>query len=70
MPKNTKQVTLLAVMLMIFTSAFAFDNTSIAYYTMGYSGIIWYVLAALLFFIPSSGILSIGSFLLVRCQPK
>ncbi|WP_235804620.1 glutamate/gamma-aminobutyrate family transporter YjeM [Liquorilactobacillus capillatus] len=49
-----RQVTLLGMMLMIFTSTFAFDNTSIAYYTMGYAGIIWYVLAALLFFIPSS----------------
>lgn len=52
--KNKKQVSFIAVMLMIFTSAFAFDNTSIAYYTMGFSGIIWYVLAALLFFVPSS----------------
>lgn len=51
---NKKQLTLWTVMLMIFTSTFAFDNTSIAYYTMGYAGIIWYVLAALLFFIPSS----------------
>ncbi|KRN06300.1 signal peptide protein, YSIRK family [Liquorilactobacillus sucicola DSM 21376 = JCM 15457] len=50
----TQQVTLLSMMLMIFTSTFAFDNTSIAYYTMGYAGIIWYILAALLFFVPSS----------------
>ncbi len=54
MKSNTKQLSLLTVLLMIFTSAFAFDNTSIAYYTMGYAGIIWYVLAAILFFIPSS----------------
>lgn len=52
--KDTKKVSFIAVMLMIFTSAFAFDNTSIAYYTMGFSGIIWYVLAAMLFFVPSS----------------
>lgn len=51
---SSKKLTLLSVMLMIFTSTFAFDNTSIAYYTMGYGGIIWYVLAALLFFVPSS----------------
>lgn len=50
----TNKLTLMSVMLMIFTSTFAFDNTSIAYYTMGYAGIIWYVLAALLFFVPSS----------------
>lgn len=49
-----KQLTLLSVLLMIFTSTFAFDNTSIAYYTMGYAGIIWYILAALLFFVPST----------------
>lgn len=56
MTKTTdkKQLTLWTVMLMIFTSTFAFDNTSIAYYQMGDAGIIWYVLAALLFFIPSS----------------
>ncbi|WP_243686351.1 hypothetical protein [Lentilactobacillus rapi] len=48
----TNKLTLMSVMLMIFTSTFAFDNTSIAYYTMGYAGIIWYVLAALLFFVP------------------
>lgn len=51
---KTKSVSFIAVMLMIFTSAFAFDNTSIAYYTMSFSGIIWYVLAAALFFVPSS----------------
>lgn len=51
---NNKQLTLFTVMLMIITSVFAFDNSSIAYYTMGYAGIIWYVLAALFFFIPSS----------------
>lgn len=51
---GNKQLTLWTVMLMIFTSTFTFDNTSIAYYTMGYAGIIWYILAALLFFIPSS----------------
>lgn len=49
-----RQLGLFTVMLMIFTYTFAFDNTSIAYYTMGDAGIIWYVLAALLFFIPSS----------------
>ncbi|KRL98854.1 glutamate/gamma-aminobutyrate family transporter YjeM [Liquorilactobacillus satsumensis] len=51
---SPKTVTFLSVMLMIFTSTFAFDNTSIAYYTMGYAGIVWYILAALLFFVPSS----------------
>lgn len=54
MAKNKQQLTLLSVLLMIFTSTFAFDNTSIAYYTMGYAGIIWYILAALLFFVPST----------------
>ncbi|WP_281165439.1 glutamate/gamma-aminobutyrate family transporter YjeM [Liquorilactobacillus sicerae] len=54
MTSDKQQLTLFSVMLMIFTSTFAFDNTSIAYYTMGYAGIIWYILAALLFFVPST----------------
>ncbi|MFT8424310.1 MAG: glutamate/gamma-aminobutyrate family transporter YjeM [Liquorilactobacillus sp.] len=51
---DKKQLTLMSVMLMIFTSTFSFDNTSIAYYTMGDAGIIWYILAALFFFVPST----------------
>lgn len=51
---DKRRLTLLSVMLMIFTSTFAFDNTSIAYYTMGDAGIIWYILAAFFFFVPST----------------
>ncbi|WP_240143849.1 hypothetical protein [Liquorilactobacillus mali] len=51
---DKRKLTLMSVMLMIFTSTFSFDNTSIAYYTMGDAGIIWYILAALFFFVPST----------------
>lgn len=52
--QESKTLTLGAVMLMIFAAVFGFGNTTVAYYDMGYAGIIWYVLGALLFFIPSS----------------
>jgi len=52
MPKQHKKMTLVGLILMIFTSVFGFANAPIAFYRMGYGAIIWYVGAALLFFIP------------------
>lgn len=49
---SKKKLTLKALILMIFTSVFGFTNITKAFYLMGYSSIIWYVLAALCFFIP------------------
>ena len=49
---NTKKLTLISLILMIFTSVFGFANMPRAFYLMGYSAIPWYVLSALLFFIP------------------
>ena len=37
---------------MIFTSVFGFSNSPSAFYLMGYSAITWYIISALLFFIP------------------
>ena len=42
-----------SLVLMIF-SIFGFSNSISAFYQMGYSSIIWYVITALLFFLPSS----------------
>lgn len=39
---------------MIFTAIYGFANTTVAYDQMGYASIVWYVLAALLFFLPSA----------------
>ncbi len=49
--KNQK-LSLTSLILMIFTSVFGFANIPIAYYLMGYASIIWYVLAAICFFLP------------------
>lgn len=37
---------------MIFTSVYGFTNMPRTFYLMGYSGIIWYIMSAILFFIP------------------
>lgn len=52
MTKSTKKVSLFGLILMIFTAVFGFGNAPVAFYRMGYGAIIWYILAALFFFIP------------------
>lgn len=53
MSGNTnKKLTLASLILMIFTSVFGFANMPRAFYLMGYSAIPWYILSAVLFFIP------------------
>ncbi|MEG1002703.1 glutamate/gamma-aminobutyrate family transporter YjeM [Clostridium sp.] len=49
--KNQK-LTLISLILMIFTSVFGFTNIARAYYLMGYAAIPWYILSAVTFFIP------------------
>ncbi|GAB6092031.1 glutamate/gamma-aminobutyrate family transporter YjeM [Furfurilactobacillus curtus] len=50
---NKKTLTLGALVLMIFTTIFGFGNTPTAFEQMGYGAIFWYLLGALLFFLPS-----------------
>lgn len=50
--KKEKKLTLVTLILMIFTSVFGFTNIPRSYYLMGYSAVPWYILSALLFFIP------------------
>lgn len=50
--KKSQKLTLIALILMIFTSVFGFNNIPRAFYLMGYSAIPWYILAAITFFIP------------------
>lgn len=52
--EKQKKITVVGLILMIFGSIFGFANTTVAYYLMGYGGIIWYLFAAILFFLPSS----------------
>ncbi|HJE49455.1 MAG TPA: glutamate/gamma-aminobutyrate family transporter YjeM, partial [Lactobacillus johnsonii] len=43
-----------SLVLMIFSSIFGFSNSLTAFYQMGYSSIIWYIVTAILFFLPSA----------------
>ena len=53
MSKNNKgKLTLVALILMIFTSVFGFANIPRAFFLMGYSAIPWYIFGAICFFIP------------------
>ncbi|MBO0454850.1 MULTISPECIES: glutamate/gamma-aminobutyrate family transporter YjeM [Enterococcus] len=52
MSKAEKGMTLGALIMMIFTSVFGFANGPVAFYLMGYGSIVFYVVAAILFFIP------------------
>lgn len=49
---NAKKLTLVPLVLMIFTSIFGFANMPRAFFLMGYAAIPWYLLSAILFFIP------------------
>lgn len=50
--KKASKMTLIALILMIFTSVFGFNNIPRAFYLMGYSAIPWYLFGAIAFFIP------------------
>lgn len=49
---DKKKLTTMALVLMIFTSVYGFTNVPKAFFLMGYSSIIWYLLSGILFFIP------------------
>lgn len=51
--KKTGKIKLGALVLMIFTTIFGFANTPIAFEQMGYGAILWYIVGAIFFFIPS-----------------
>lgn len=51
---NIKKITTGALVLMIFSTIFGFANTPVAFMQMGYGAILWYILGALLYFLPSS----------------
>lgn len=55
---NTKKLTLVSLILMIFTSVFGFTNMPRAFYLMGYSAIPWYIFSAIFFFIPYAFMMS------------
>jgi amino acid transporter len=47
-----KKLSLVGLILLVFTSVFGFGNIPTAFYLMGFSAIPWYILSALTFFIP------------------
>ena len=49
---KTNKLTLVSLVLMIFTSVFGFANMPRSFYLMGYGAIPWYILSAITFFIP------------------
>lgn len=50
--KDSGKLTLVSLVLMIFTSVFGFANMPRSYYLMGYGAIPWYILSAITFFVP------------------
>ncbi|GAB2028013.1 glutamate/gamma-aminobutyrate family transporter YjeM [Lactovum odontotermitis] len=54
--EKTKKAKLTAVSLalMIFTAVYGFGNVPLAFYQMGYGAIPWYILSAIVFFLPFS----------------
>ncbi len=52
--EKQKKIGLFSLILMIFSAIYGFANGTVAYDQMGYASIIWYVLAALFFFLPSA----------------
>lgn len=48
-----KTITLFGLIMMIFSAIFGFANTTVAYEQMGLASIIWYVFAAVFFFLPA-----------------
>ncbi|PWG00887.1 glutamate/gamma-aminobutyrate family transporter YjeM [Levilactobacillus bambusae] len=56
--EKKEKIGLVGLILMIFSAIFGFANTTVAYDQMGYAAIMWYVLAALLFFFPSAMMLA------------
>ncbi|KRQ87570.1 Inner membrane transporter YjeM [Caloramator mitchellensis] len=51
-PKSSKKLTLVSLILMIFTSVYGFNNIPRSFYKMGYAAIPWYILSGITFFIP------------------
>lgn len=49
---KSKKLTLLPLVLMIFTSVYGFNNIPRSFYKMGYAAIPWYIVAGIMFFVP------------------
>lgn len=52
MSNKQKKLTLITLILMVFTSVFGFANIPRSFYLMGYGAIPWFILGAAAFFVP------------------
>ncbi len=52
MESKEKKLGLGALILMIFTSVYGFNNIPRSFYLMGYAAIPWFILAGITFFVP------------------
>ena len=50
--KIAQKLTLVSLVLMIFTSVYGFNNIPRSFYKMGYAAIPWYILSGITFFVP------------------
>jgi len=50
--KSIQKLTLVSLVLMIFTSVYGFNNIPRSFYKMGYAAIPWYILSGITFFVP------------------
>lgn len=51
---SSVKIKLGSLVLLIFSGIYGFSNSLTAYYQMGYASIVWYIITALLFFLPSA----------------
>lgn len=58
MNDKNKKIGLFSLIMMIFSSIFGFANMPVAFLQMGYASIIWYIFAAIFFFLPVSMMLA------------
>lgn len=58
MNKKSMKLSLTALILMIFTSVFGFANIPRSFYLMGYAAVPWYIISAIVFFIPYAFIMA------------
>ncbi|MGZ9585929.1 glutamate/gamma-aminobutyrate family transporter YjeM [Paenibacillus marinisediminis] len=49
---TTRKLTLVSLVLMIFTSVYGFNNIPRSFYKMGYAAIPWFIFSAIAFFVP------------------
>lgn len=50
--KSKKMLTLIPLVLMVFTSVYGFNNIPRSFYKMGYAAIPWFMLSGITFFVP------------------